>query len=392
MTLKLASCFFSRSSSCFLVIAALSCVAAVRASDYDTYIAPLGDVSVPTFPSENPFAGSSALKPDLRMGFRVEAGKLKDNISLDVRFGTRSYYTDFGAQLRMFDCFGYEATIKLCYGAGLGVMYSPGFITEPVGRNFVDLQVEPFIRLIFDSKSDVALIAEAATGITVSRSYSTPSPIEIDSRTKVSPKLAFGLLFDWEKVEDPLNLNFSGDTAALSSDYKTVLFGLRGGLALTKLYTSASGTVGENRSGAVGGISLDAGKGRWGFMLDALYANRLIGVDEVTSVNMERLEIVPQLRFHNVASTFFMASAGFFTGLPLQDVTTTTMSASGQVSKTGSATQEFDAGLVTGFGMGTRSKLVTITMEVRFSFGLVETSKGSGAYTRPLDFLIGFLF
>jgi len=360
----------------------------IVASDYDVYVAPMGSLSIPFFKHENPQGGKLPSEP--RIEYRVEAGKLTDNFSLDVRFGTRSYYTDFGLHFRLFDCFGYEAAVKLCYGGGFGAVYSPGFITEDPERNFTDTQVEPFIRFILDSKSNVGFIIEVSALAVLTRSYSTASPVEIDKRVKPSLKVGVGFLFDWEKVEDPFSSSIDS-TDDLPEDYHAVILGVKGGLALTKFYSKSAGATGSFRGGALGGFGIDAGKGEWGAMIDVFYANRLVGSTASTSINLERIEIVPQLRFRTIGSGFVIGSLGMFAGIPISDAITTTVTSSGGFTDSTSP-MNTDLGLQMGIGYGTRSKLVTMTMELRYGIGFVSLFEGQDTKSRPLDFLIGFLF
>jgi hypothetical protein len=220
--------------------------------------------------------------------------------------------------------------------------------------------------------------------------YSTSSPVETDRRTKGQMKASFGLLLDWEKLEDPTNLDFT-PSKALPEGYELFLFGVKGGLSLTGLY--ASGSVSKLRTGVLGGLSADLGRGRWGFSLDALYANRLLNSGTSSVINMERIELVPQIRFRNIGSSFLLASLGGFVALPMGDAVATTLNeATGAVRSSINQKINRDYGVASSIGFGTRSEIVTLTMELRFGWGFAEIIDGSAAYTRPIDFLIGFQF
>ncbi len=320
---------------------------------------------------------------------------MSENISLDVRFGSRSYYSDYGIFLRLFDCVGYEAMVKLCYGAGAGATYSTGLVTDASNRTFTDMQIEPFVRFIFDSQHDVGIIAEGGVKTILNRSYSTATPYRSDSRVKFRPYVAVGLLFDWEKIEDPTTFSMDNFEEVVPESYPSVLLGVKGGLGNAKFLTvDAAGNTQAGstyREGILGGISLDVGQGKWGFQLDGFYANRRMGSSATTTTVIERFEVFPQLRFRTLGSNFLLLTGGGFGAIALGKSITTANGVS-----LGEADGVFDYGASLGFGFGTRSKILTLTMEVRASWGFADFNPvaipKASTRSRMLDLLIGFVF
>lgn len=360
----------------------------------DQYVGPFGSFSYPLYSQENSFT-SPVISSSFRNGFRIESGSVSDGVSVDFRFSNRSKYLDYGLMFRGFGCLGAESSLAFCAGAGVGGSYSPGFITDPPDRSFFDLLVNPFARVLVDFTSKSTLVFDLGVLAVPARSFSTPDPIENDSRTKLRVDASVGLLVDF--VEIGSGFGFGQSPAAEGViEPRFAEFGLKGGFPLSRYSgTSSTGAKLENssRTGLMGGVTLDLGGEGFGFLTDVFYTVRRYGITESSSALFERIEIPGQFRYRTEGPSFFMTTLGGYYALPLG--TATVVSGNNTVAVT-NVSYKPDMGWMFGGGWGVQSEATTFTFEIRYSLGLVNListpSGAESAKSRLVDVLFGFLF
>jgi hypothetical protein len=360
----------------------------------DKYVGPFGSMAYPIYSQENSF-NSPVIPSSLRPGFRIESGSISDHVSVDFRFNSRSQYIDYGLVFRGFLCSGVESSVALCGGLGVGGAYSPGFTADPPGRNFFDLLVNPFGRVLMDFGPQSAFVFDVGILTVPTRTFSTDDPVDQDSKAKIRIDVAAGIALDF--IELGSGFGFGQSAAAFdSSERRMAMFGVKGGFPISKYTgTDSSGDAldGESRTGLLGGLTLDIGQAEWGLMIDAFYAARRFGISTSSSAVLERIELPVNLRYRSAGTGFFMGSLGGFFALPMGNATVVTGTNNVEVSN---VSYNSDYGWSAGLGFGTQAEATTVTLELRLSFGLAELlTNPAGAEktkSRFYDLLIGFLF
>jgi hypothetical protein len=360
----------------------------------DRYVGPFGFVSFPLYSVENSYNNPN-IASAFRYGFRVEAGSISDNLSFDFRFNTRSSYTDFGFIFRYFYCWGENSTFAFCPGLGAGASFSPGFTIDPAGRSFMDLLANINFRWMFDVSDHTVLAVDTGILTVPSRNFSTDSPTSNDGKPKTRFEIGFGFLSDFVEVGEAIGFGNS-EVSRGNFELPGFSFGLKGGFPLSKykgLNSVGESYSGPKRTGIMGGLSMEAGSGQFGFMADLFYTARRIGIDDTTSGLFERVEIPLLLRYRSEGANYIYGTAGGFVAIPMGPAAVVTGSVTTAVEDIKYKT---DYGYNFGLGWGIYTQAVLITFELRFQNGipnLVPTPTGSeSAKTRVLDLLIGFLY
>lgn len=373
-----------------------SAVSWTQSSSLDGFIAPSIIFNYPFFEAEVSYSDPILLAAP-RIGFRIESGRISDNIAVDFRFAARSWYTDFGGQLKLFECLNQGSSALLCLGVGAGLSYSQDLPSESGGRSFVDPQVQPFLRFIFDTEQQVGFFVEGSVLASFQRSFFSGDP-KLDKEDKIRAELAVGLILDFDKAQESISFTLGGSGSSVPSlDRSGVFVGVKGGFPLSKFLSTASdgsaGTGASSNLGIMGGLSGDFGASQWGVMADVLFASRRYGLDKTTSMAVDWIHVPVHLRWRNMDSTFLMLGAGGYGAIPLGKARITSGTDFGQETET---TYGFDYGLSGGGGFGLESSVATFTIELRYNYGLANLLKepvdSEKLTTRTWDLLIGFMF
>jgi hypothetical protein len=383
--------------SIFVVLPLIAATQAYARS-IDAYLAPLVVVGLPLHEFENSFASAgNDGSPEPRIGFRVEAGLLNENLSVDFRFASRSRYQDYGGGIRFFGCLGENTAMVLCPGIGLGVMFSPGFAYEAANRSFVDLSVNPFLRLILDTQKQVGLVFEAGVNAVPTRSFSTDDPVSSDPKAHIWIELTAGLILDFEGADESLFSDFGGSSSSTSFSHPGLLLGVKGGFPITTVRgTDSSGDAVkgmQGRPGTLGGLTVDVGAGTWGLAADVAYASRAYGADANTTATQDWVHVPIMARYRSPGATHIFANFGGYFAVPFGKTLT---EIAGGTSSSTETTANIDYGAVLGLGLGTFAKVTTLQIELRYLYGVSNLMKDAPdnvtSKTSAVDLLVGFLF
>ncbi len=360
----------------------------------DRYIGPLGTFNYPLFSVENSY-NTPVISSGFRYGFRVEAGSLSDNVSFDFRFNNRSSYTDYGILFRYFKCWGLESSFSNCPGLGLGVSYSPGFLVDPAGRSFTDLLVNANWRWMWDVGPKTVFVLDTGLLVVPTRSFSTSSPIESDSKAKMRAEVSMGFISDFVELGE--SIGFGQSQFSRGEQIESGLkFGLKGGFPLSKFVgvdAAGNSLSSSRRTGILGGLSLSSASRGLGFEMDLFYATRRFGITDSTSGIQERVELPIFLKYQTPGTTFLYFNAGGFGAYPIGNASVVSGTVTTSVSE---AAYGLDYGYGFGVGGGIQAESVMVTFEFRLLNGLanlVQNPSGTeSSESRLLDLLVGFYY
>ena len=366
-----------------IFFAALLVAQQVQSASFDTYVVPMASLNYPLYSKEYGY-GSVPIDSNLRTGFRLESGRISDNIAIDLRLGSGSRYTDYGAMFRYFVCTDTDLITAFCPGLGLGASFSTGFPTEVRERKFFDVLMNPFVRILLDTRQEVGLVLEAGLVSNVQRSFSTDTPVADDNVVRTRAEVGVGIIMNFEKNDIPVPFSGTGDTAA-PANATFAHFGLKGGFPFSK--TKDPAQVTSMGSGVAGGLSLDLGAGSWGFMVDGLYVSRAFLIGTASRLRIDRIEIPAQIRFRTLRAGYIQTGFGGYYGLPVRNSSLSTGNVTVSVAESpGTA----DYGVLASFGFGSLTRVVNLSFELRFAWGLAN--QGSNTKSRFVDGLVGFMF
>ncbi len=371
---------------CSTVISSRTC----RAEGLDGYLATFMSYNHPLFSIEH-----GTVPAQGRINLIFEAGRLSQHIALDFRLGYRSDYTSYGSSFRLFQVFNEHSSMLMMAGVGLGMRYSPGFpATASAAKvSFVDALVNPFVRIIFDTRSGIGPAIDLGMEFGERSSSSSNSIKGVKSHVV----LAVGGLFDWDGLvsDDDRFL----DTISEPSDGpKDFSIGFKIGLPYSVLSTSDSGgttTSGAFSAGFVVGTGVDIGPDMFGLMGDLLYAQRSYGTtgSDLKTI-ISRFEMPVRLRVR--ASKFLFGTFGGYLAYGLGSVGTRTGSSTSKASFASAGLNRLDFGVTAGGGGIVSGRGVDMSVELRYLLGMrnlkVAPTGSESIRNSAFDLIVGIMF
>jgi hypothetical protein len=137
--------------------------APAQAGEMDGYVMPSFVVT----------SNMAAVERGIRMGGRLDFGRLAKNIALDLRYNSGLGYKDYGGAFKIFQHWEFSQELAASLGIGALFMASNGIATANPRRAFHEFGLSPFGRVMFETPWHFGLMTEFGVDLVPTRTFTT---------------------------------------------------------------------------------------------------------------------------------------------------------------------------------------------------------------------------